>query len=109
MSDGPLTVTRDQLAAALERAVRYRRSLAAEHERNLAERVQGVLFRQPQWRDGAYLAIGQVLDEVADGVILAVAWDPVSDAVKIDRPPIEPVRRATDPPRFIDGNPWGIR
>ncbi len=109
MTDRPLTVTRDQLATALDRAVRYRRSQAPEHERNLKERISGRLFQQPTWRANGYVAIGEVLDEVAGGVILGVQWDPTTDAVKIDRPPAEPVRTEPTRPRYVDGNPWGIR
>lgn len=107
--DEPLTVTVYQLDVALDRAVRYRRSLAPEHERNLKERISGRLLPQPQWRPNGYVAIGEVLDEVAGGLILAVEWHPVSDAVKVKRPPAERVRSEPSKPRYVDGNPWGIR
>ncbi len=107
--DEPLTVTRDELIVALDRAVRYRRSLAPKHERNLKERIQGRLFQQPQWRPNGYVAIGEVLDEVAGGVILAVEWHPVSDSVKVKRPPAERVQPEPSRPTYVEGNPWGIR
>lgn len=89
----PNDYPRAQILAALDRAARYRRSLARDanpraHPVMLANEITGTPGRPVIHldRDG-WAEIGSVSDGIVGGLPLAVFWHPVTDRVRVERPP----------------------
>lgn len=106
-----ITVTPEQIAAAIDRAARYRRSLVPpewQGKPNLTELVTVQALAEPRYVSAGFWHVGNILDSFSERqTVLAVHWNPTTNQVKVQRPPTAPTRPDPKPWQPVD-NP-GIR
>ncbi len=99
----PDDIPMSRILAALDRAARYRRSLAADghaHPVALANAIAAIPGRPEVRLDReGWAPIGSVVDGIVGCRALAVWWQPATDRVRVERPP--DVGRSSGPARAL--------
>ena len=99
----PDDISMARVLAALDRAARYRRSLAADGDANpvaLANAITAIPGRPEVRLDReGWAPIGSVVDGIVGCRALAVWWQPATDRVRVERPP--DVARPSGPARAL--------
>lgn len=101
-----ITVTPAQIANALDRAVRYRRSLVPaewQGKPNLTELISTQSAHPPRFAGDGRWHVGNVLDSFSERQpILAVYLHPATDQVQVQRPPKRPRMPDPEPPIYTE-------